>query len=84
MWDRHGTLIDLPKRIHLLHVLPAGATRITRTGLEHFDVIEPEPSSTDVNANTTEDELVSLSDGLSVLAGLVSGQVEASSNEVDV
>ena len=38
----------------------------------------------DIKTNRTEHELVGLCDGLTVLAILVSGQVEATADEVDV
>lgn len=84
MGYRNGTLVDFAQRIHLLHILPIAATKNTWTCLEHLDVVKPELSSANVDADLPEYKLVSLSDDLPILAILISGQIVTTSNEVDV
>jgi hypothetical protein len=84
VWDRDCTLIDLPQSVHLLHVLPTGTTEVARTRLEHLEIIKPQPPGADVNTNTTKDELVCVRNGLTILTGLVSSQIEAPTNKVNV
>ena len=77
-------MIYLAQGIHLLHVLPAAATKNTWPGFEHLDVVKPKLSSMNIQTDRSEDELVSLCDGLAVLPILVSGKVKAATDEVDV
>ena len=84
MWDGDGPLVDLAQSVHLLHVLPVAPTKDARTRLVQLDVINPQLSGVDVNADLIKNELISLDDSLTTLAILVVGQIEATSNEVDV
>jgi hypothetical protein len=68
VWNGDSTLVDLPQSIHLLHVLPASTAQISRTCLQHLEIIKPQLSGTNINTDLIQDKLVSLSDDLSVLA----------------
>ena len=80
----HSSLVGLSQGIHLLHVLPVAASKYTRPSLEHLNVVKPQLSSVDVKTNRVEHKLVGLGDGLTVLAILVRGEIEATADEVDV
>jgi hypothetical protein len=77
-------LVDLSQSVHLLHVLPIGATENTGARLEHLDVVKPQLSSVNIDTYGVKHELVGLRDCSPICAALVSGQVEATSDEVDV
>ena len=84
MRHRDGALVHLSQSVHLLHVLPIAATEDAGPCLQHLDVIKPQLTSLDIKTYRVENKLVGLSDCLAVLAILISGEIESTSDEVDV
>lgn len=84
MRHRNSALVHLSQGVHLLHVLPIAATEGAGPCLQHLDVIKPQLTSLDIKTYRVENKLVGLSDGLAVLAILISGEVESTSDKVNV
>lgn len=82
--DSDGALVSLAQEIHLLSVLPAIATRVTRARLDEVDVILPHVSRVFVVADQVERKVVRLSNSLASLACCVGHDIVATSDVVEI
>ncbi len=82
--NSYGTLIDLPKDIHLLLVLPATSANITRAGFSKLNIVLPQFPGVFIKTNILQGKVIGLMYSSTCFAGCIRCRVVMTANMIEI